>query len=69
MGNKGESFRYWVDTFVEFLENELCDENLIDKGPDYMTAIWANDVVTKLEEFPKNPYLDVFITAFKRWLI
>ena len=64
-----DSFDYWVDTFTEFLENELFDENFIEKGRDYMSAIWAFDVITKLQDLPKNKYLDKFIESFERWLI
>ena len=67
--SENDSFKYWVDTFIEFLENELYDEKLIGKGSDYMAAIWANDVAAKLETFPKNKYLNIFIAAFKRWLV
>ena len=65
-----DSFDYWVDTFTEFLENELFDENLINKGGrDYMDAIWAYDVIVKLQELPKNKYLDKFVESLERWLI
>ena len=64
-----DSFDYWVDTFTEFLENELFDENFVEKGRDYMDAIWAFDVITKLQDLPKNKYLDKFIESFERWLI
>ena len=64
-----DSFTYWVDTFLEFLENELFDDDLFQKGRDYMDAIWAYDVIVKLQEFPKNKYLDKFVESLERWLI
>jgi hypothetical protein len=64
-----DSFTYWVDTFLEFLENELFDEELFTKGRDYMDAIWAYDVIVKLQDFPSNKYLDKFIESLERWLL
>ena len=64
-----DSFQYWVDSYLEFLENEMLDDDLFSKGRDYMDAIWAYDVITKLEEFPKNKYMDIFIESLERWLI
>lgn len=65
-----DSFDYWVDTFLEFLENELFDEDLINKGGrDYMDAIWAYDVIVKLQDMPKNKYLDKFVESLERWLL
>ena len=64
-----DSFEYWVDTFTEFLENELFDDNLFEKGRDYMDAIWAYDVIVKLQDYPTNKYLEAFIKSFERWLI
>ena len=64
-----DSFEYWTDTFVEFLENELFDKDLFEKGRDYMDAIWAYDVIVKLQDYPTNKYLEAFIKSFERWLI
>ena len=64
-----ESFSYWVDTFIEFLENDLPEDALDAKGPDYKSAIWAFDLISKLEKVKKNKYLDAFITTLERWLI
>lgn len=64
-----DSFQYWVDSYLEFLENEMLDDDLFSKGRDYMDAIWAYDVISKLEEFPKNKYMDIFIESLERWLI
>lgn len=68
-GEYADSFDYWVDNFLEFLENEIFDENFIEKGRDYMDAIWAFDVICKLQDLPKNKYLDKFIESLERWLI
>ena len=67
--NNKESFDYWVDTFIEFLENDLPADALDAKGPDYKSAIWAFDLISKLEKFKKNKYLDTFITTLERWLV
>lgn len=64
-----ESFRYWADTLIEFLENDLPKDALDAKGSDYKSAIWAFDLISKLEKFKKNKYLDTFITTLERWLI
>ena len=64
-----DSFEYWADTFLEFLENELFDENFVEKDKDYMDAIWAFDVIVELQNLPKNKYLDKFIESLERWLI
>lgn len=64
-----DSFQYWVDTFIEFLENEVFDADLYKNGRDYMDAIWAYDVIVGLQDYPKNKYLDTFIESFKRYLI
>lgn len=64
-----DSFEYWADTFLEFLENELFDENFVEKDRDYMDAIWAFDVIVELQNLPKNKYLDRFIESLERWLI
>ena len=64
-----DSFNYWVDSFVDFLENEIHDDNLYPKGRDYMSAIWAYDVISKLKELKSNNYLQEFIKSLKRYLI
>lgn len=66
---ENDAFDYWVDSFVDFLENELHDDYLSDKGRDYIDAIWAYDVIVKLQDYPSNKYLDAFVKSFERWLI
>ena len=69
--NKSEfdSFEYWADTLLECMENELYDEKLIQKGREYMDAIWAWDTIVRLQDYPENKYIDKFINSLERWLI
>jgi hypothetical protein len=62
-------FQYWADTLLEFLEIEISDDKLDEKGKDYIDAIWAYDVMVALEKLPKNKYLDYFISSLERWMI
>lgn len=67
--SESSSFKCWVDNFVDFLENEAYDEKLTAKGEDYLLAIWAYDVIVKLQEYPANEYLDAFIKSLERYLL
>lgn len=64
-----DSFMYWVDTFIEFLENELFDDDLYVLGRDYMDAIWAYNVINELQKYPTNKYLQAFIESLERFLL
>lgn len=64
-----DSFEYWADTLLECMENELYDEKLIQKGREYMDAIWAWDTIVRLQDYPENKYIDKFINSLERWLI
>lgn len=64
-----DNFKYWVDSLLDFLVEEVHDSELIENGEDYMWAIWAYDVMVGLEKFPKNKYLEAFIKSLERWLI
>lgn len=65
-----DSFTYWADTLLDFLENEVVDEAFEnEKGREYLDAIWAYDLIEKLSKYPSNKYLDAFIESLNRWLI
>ena len=66
---ENENFKYWVDSLLDFLCGEVNEETIAENGEDYMWAVWAYKVIVKLEEFPKNKYLEVFINSLNRWLI
>lgn len=67
--SENENFKYWVDTVLDFLVAEVDDPALIENGEDYMWAIWAYDVIERLESFPQNRYLKTFINSLNRWII
>ena len=66
---ENENFKYWVDSMLDFLCGEVNEETIAENGEDYMWAVWAYKVIVKLEEFPQNKYLEVFINSLNRWLI
>lgn len=72
-GNTENHFEYWADSFVDFLEEDLPETALDKKGFDYRDAIWAFDVLERLdkyfEKYPKNQYLEIFIKTLEKWLI
>ena len=66
---ENDNFGYWVDNLLDFIAGEVYDCKLVEKGEDFMWAIWAYDVMVELEKFPKNKYLEVFSKSLERWLI
>ena len=66
---ENDNFGYWVDNLLDFIAGEVYDCKLVEKGEDFMWAIWAYDVLIELEKFPKNKYLEVFSKSLERWLI
>ena len=67
-GDDTETFRFWVDSFIDFLEEDLND-NHVNEDRDVIDSMWANDLIERLSSFPTNKYLIVFIKSLKRWII
>lgn len=71
--DKDNHFSFWAEVFVDFLEEELPETALDKKGFDYRDAIWAYDVIKRLEKYyekyPENQYLEIFINTLERMLI
>ena len=68
-GDTDDNFEYWVDSMLDFLVGSVEIKELEDESDDVMWAIWAYNVIIKLEEYPKNKYLNVFIDSLNRWII
>lgn len=64
-------FREWASSYIEFLTISVADSYIESLGFDSLDcqSLCAYDLICKLEEFPTNEYLEIYIEELKKYII